>query len=75
MRWLIYGGKGWIGSYLVSHLKSLKEENILSDTKVDLENEVESEIVKYNPNRILSFIGRTYGGGYTSIDYLELKGK
>jgi 3,5-epimerase/4-reductase len=36
---------------------------------------VEEEIERVKPDRLVSFIGRTSGPGFTTIDYLEQKGK
>jgi len=73
---LIFGSKGWIGSQFVDYLKS-NDTNIdflETDVRADNEEEVEKVILDYNPTNIISFIGRTYGNGINSIDYLEQKG-
>jgi nucleoside-diphosphate-sugar epimerase len=41
------------------------------DDVVDITNEIEY----INPTHVISFIGRTHGEGYSTIDYLEQKGK
>ena len=73
MKFLIYGGKGWIGQQFILLLK--EEEYTLSDTRVDSYEEIEKEVKKENPTHLISFIGRTSGEGYSTIDYLEQKGK
>jgi len=75
MKFLIYGGKGWIGSYFCNYIEEKDIEIIHATSRADDENQVEKEILKYNPDRIISFIGRTRGGNYSTIDYLEQKGK
>lgn len=73
---LIFGSKGWIGNQFVDYLK-LNDTNIdflETDVRADNEEEVEKVILNYNPTNIISFIGRTYGNGINSIDYLEQKG-
>ncbi len=73
---LIFGSKGWIGNQFVDYLKS-NDTNIdflETDVRADNEEEVEKVILNYNPTNIISFIGRTYGNGINSIDYLEQKG-
>ena len=73
---LIFGSKGWIGNQFVYYLK-LNDTNIdflETDVRADNEEEVEKVILNYNPTNIISFIGRTYGNGINSIDYLEQKG-
>lgn len=75
---LIFGSKGWIGMQFIEYLKLRNDEEIeffLSEVRADNEKEVEREIEEYKPTNILSFIGRTYGDGINSIDYLEQKGK
>jgi len=73
MKFLIYGGNGWIGKQFLSLLK--KEEYILSKVRVESYKELEKEINEVNPTHLLSFIGRTSGEGFSTIDYLEQKGK
>jgi dTDP-4-dehydrorhamnose reductase len=75
MRWLIYGSKGWIGSMVITLLKQAQEEVIEASVRADDEVGVEAEILRVQPDRIMSFIGRTRGDHFTSIDYLEQKGK
>ena len=73
---LIFGSKGWIGNQFVDYLKSNDRDIdfIETDVRADNEEEVEKVILDYNPTNIISFIGRTYGNGINSIDYLEQKG-
>jgi dTDP-glucose 4,6-dehydratase len=73
MKFLIYGGKGWIGKQFISLLK--EEDFILSNVRVDSYKELEKEIQEVNPTHLISFIGRTSGEGFSTIDYLEQKGK
>lgn len=77
MKWLIYGSKGWIGGMVINYIKNNFPEEVIYDgtSRVDNENEVEEELKSIKPNRVLSFIGRTHGPGYSTIDYLEQKGK
>jgi len=75
MKWLIYGSKGWIGSMVKVYLESLGENVVEAISRVDDEKSVELEIQSNNVDRILCFIGRTHGPGYSTIDYLEQKGK
>ena len=75
MKWLIYGSKGWIGSK-VCHYLEINDQNIIRGiSRVDDETKLENEIISHEPDRILAFIGRTHGKGYSTIDYLEGKGK
>ena len=75
MKILFFGSKGWIGRQFCEYLN---ENNILyieSDLRADNEKDVEKEINVYNPTHIISFIGRTYGDNFNTIDYLEQPGK
>lgn len=75
MKLLIFGSKGWIGRQFCEYLD---ENNILyieSDSRADNEKDVEKEINEYKPTHIISFIGRTYGDNFNTIDYLEQPGK
>ncbi len=72
MRLLIYGCKGWIGKMFLELLNNDYYEGLARcDDIVDITNEIEY----INPTHIISFIGRTHGEGYSTIDYLEQKGK
>jgi 3,5-epimerase/4-reductase len=75
MKWLIYGHKGWIGSYIVDILNKQKETVILGCARVNNYDDVEKEIKETTPDRIITTTGRTSGGNFTTIDYLEQKGK
>jgi len=69
--WLLYGGKGWIGSQFVQILKDRGIPFLHGESRVDDIPRVKEEIDSLEPTRVLSFIGRTRGGEYTTIDYLE----
>lgn len=77
MKVLIYGHNGWIGQQVINNL--LQHEIILGQSRVDDYLNVEKEILIHKPTNIMSFIGRTHGKidniEYTTIDYLEQKGK
>ena len=75
MKFLIYGHQGWIGKQVVSLLKNRVPEVALGDARVDDEHNVEIEILKHHPDRIISLTGRTHGEGIQTIDYLEKPGK
>jgi nucleoside-diphosphate-sugar epimerase len=75
MKWLVYGSKGWIGGMVSNALTQQNETVVEASARADNEHEVESEIISVRPDRILCFIGRTHGPGYSTIDYLEQKGK
>ena len=79
MKILIYGSKGWIGSQFTDLLKIKKINFIASQCRANNINNVRSEINDIKPTHVISFIGRTHGSVdekyYSTIDYLEQKGK
>jgi 3,5-epimerase/4-reductase len=77
LKWLIYGHKGWIGGQLLEALRKSRPQDsvLLAAARADNEVEVEQELITLRPDRIISLIGRTHGPGFTTIDYLEQKGK
>ena len=78
MHILIIGSNGWIGKQFIALLPS-NITYICSKSRADNYVELQTEITLCNPTHIISFIGRTHGviNGieYTTIDYLEEKGK
>ena len=78
MKVLLFGHKGWIG-HQVSELLIKNHEVIYAKSRADNLEDIEKEIKEVNPTHIMSFIGRTHGKigdkEYTTIDYLEEKGK
>ena len=75
MKWLIYGANGWIGQQVIDILTKQNEQVIVSKVRADNRQEVEQEIQNKQPDRVIALIGRTHGPGFTTIDYLEQKGK
>ena len=75
MKVLFYGSRGWIGKQFVEYLNKNNVEYVESVARADNEKAVEKEIMDNNPTHIISFIGRTYGGNFNTIDYLEQPGK
>ena len=73
MRWLIFGSKGWIGQQVCKLLNNMGEIVINAEARADNENDVEQELLTQTPDRVISLIGRTFGPGCNSIDYLEGK--
>jgi 3,5-epimerase/4-reductase len=60
---------------VVKLLRKKGETVIKARARADDELGVEAEIATSDVNRILCLIGRTHGPGYSTIDYLEQKGK
>lgn len=79
MRVLILGHNGWIGSMMTTLLKERNIEYTTTDVRPENKLSFEQELIKHNPTHVMSFIGRTHGKigekTYTTIDYLEQKGK
>src|SRR5579863_951749 len=75
MKWLIYGANGWIGGQVCDILEKMGEIVIISEKRVDDVDQIKHELLYVRPDRVISLIGRTHGPGYTTIDYLEQKGK
>ena len=75
MKWLVFGHKGWIGQKVVKIIESKEYIVVTTDIRVDDEQNVDKLLQDIQPDRVISLIGRTHGEGYTTIDYLEQKGK
>ena len=72
---LLWGGNGWIGTQFQSVLRSRGWDVCLASSRADERSAVETEIDSVRPTHLVSFIGRTHGPGYSTIDYLEQPGK
>jgi len=80
---LIFGSKGWIGSQFINYLNENECKNnenkdfsyIETNVRADNEVLVSDIIAAHSPTHIISFIGRTHGEGFNTIDYLEQEGK
>jgi len=76
MKILFFGSKGWIGSQLISYLKTQENVEIIeTNVRADNETLVNDLIIAYSPSHIISLIGRTHGEGINNSDYLEQEGK
>jgi dTDP-4-dehydrorhamnose reductase len=75
MHILIFGSRGWIGSQFIDQLKDHNISYVEATSRADNEVSVENEIMATKPTHVISFIGRTHGGKYNTIDYLEQPGK
>jgi dTDP-4-dehydrorhamnose reductase len=79
MKYLVYGYNGWIGKQLLTILDSSKIEYLKGESRLENKEDVEDEIRSVKPTHVISFTGRTHGSigdkFYTTIDYLEQKGK
>jgi nucleoside-diphosphate-sugar epimerase len=79
MRVLIFGDRGWIGGMVCKYLEKENIEFVKASCRANDKKLVEEELLKVEPTHVMSFIGRTHGvigeKEYTTIDYLEQKGK
>ena len=80
MKFLIFGHKGWIGSIIIDILKKQNIYFVCAKSRANDKKAVEEELLLEKPTHVMSFIGRTHGTTedgtkYTTIDYLEQKGK
>jgi nucleoside-diphosphate-sugar epimerase len=79
MRILILGHNGWIGSMVCRLLEKINIDYIVTNVRPEQKSAFEQELIRLKPSHIMSFIGRTHGKigekEYTTIDYLEQKGK
>lgn len=75
MKFLVWGHKGWIGQQVLDAIVAAGHEAVGATSRADDEKAVEAELASLKPDRAISLIGRTRGGTFTTIDYLEQKGK
>jgi len=79
MKYLIYGGNGWIGSMFIKLLQKHQLDYHVSKLRLDNTDTIETEIKLINPTHIVCLIGRTHGEyngkKIGTIDYLEKPGK
>lgn len=69
--WFIVGGRGWVGQQVVAHLKAKNISYHLANSRMDDLRGIREEIVDKQPSHVVCFAGRTSGGAFQSIDYLE----
>lgn len=75
MKWLIFGGNGWIAGHIHTYLRMYQEDVICSTRHFDFLEDLQEYIHKIKPDRIVCAVGKTQGPGFNSIDYLEQQGK
>lgn len=70
--WLIFGGNGWIGKQFQEELVSQEIQYVCSQNRMDIDMRLlEEEILSTGADRVICLAGRTSGGEYNTIDYLE----
>ena len=75
MKWLIFGGNGWIAGKICHYLQMIQEEVICTSRHFDDFVDLQEFLHEKAPDRIVCAIGKTQGPGFTTIDYLEQAGK
>ena len=77
MRILIFGGNGWIGQQFVEIASKQNIEHRVAASRVDFDHiaDLEQELDAFAPTHVVSFLGRTHGENFATIDYLEQPGK
>ena len=68
MKILVWGARGWIGQMICRELESRKLTFIRAESRADDPVAVGAELDSVNPTHCMSLIGRTHGGGFSSID-------
>jgi 3,5-epimerase/4-reductase len=72
MRVLVFGARGWIAQMFARHTAHTVIE---AQTRPEDYSAATAEILSVAPDTVVSFIGRTHGPGFPTIDYLEQPGK
>ena len=72
---LLWGGGGWIGGQFKEVLAKRGWTVVEAKSRADNRAAVKAEVEAAKPTHLVSLIGRTHGPGYSTIDYLEQKGK
>lgn len=79
MKILVYGANGWIGGQFLDVASGLGIQTVAGTSRADDYEEVQRELTSVQPTHVISLIGRTHGAigsqVYSTIDYLEQKGK
>jgi 3,5-epimerase/4-reductase len=79
MKFLVYGGNGWIGQKIIDLLTTENHIIIKSNNRLENTRDVSNEISEVKPDRVICCTGRTHGvyegNVIPTIDYLEKPGK
>ena len=70
--WVLFGGHGWIGKQFTKILRKNRIDYLVPSIRMDDIKAVDSLLKEMKPDRVISFIGRTWGPGCSTIDYLEI---
>ena len=75
MIWVVFGHYGWIGQQVVNILRGRGHTVHLPSIRAEDASAVSTYLLEIRPDHVISLIGRTHGEGFSTIDYLEQKGK
>ena len=70
MKIYVIGHKGWIGNLFIKEFQNQGHEIVFSDYRAE-SSEIKIDIIAKHATHILYCAGRTSGGSYNTIDYLE----
>lgn len=72
---VVFGHKGWIGKTIMDEVTAQGHNAVGATSRADDVDAVKANLAAEKPDRVISLVGRTRGGDFTTIDYLEQKGK
>ena len=76
MKVVVFGSNGWIGQQFIKLLEADSARQVIpACVRADDEEAVGRLLDEVRPTHVASFIGRTHGGAFNTIDYLEQPGK
>ena len=68
MKFLIYGGKGWIGQQVIRELQKQNHEVVIGEARLEQRELILKEIQEHKPDRIINTAGKT---GVPNVDWCE----
>lgn len=68
MKFLIYGGDGWIGGQIITLLKDMNHEVFIGEARLEEREKIICEIETFKPDRIINCAGKT---GRPNVDWCE----
>lgn len=71
MKWLVYGGKGWIGQILIDILEKQGHTVVVGKTRLENIELTRVELKQHQPDRVVCCVGRTHGPNKPNIDFLQ----
>lgn len=69
--WFIVGSQGWIGKQFIRVLAERGISYVKAEGRMDDVGSLQTQLLRCKPDRVVCLAGRTSGGKYTTIDYLE----